>query len=53
MVSAQTSSAIEALLNGPKREKLIEDMARAILHRHDALDYSHRLLEQFTIGFTA
>lgn len=53
MVSAQTSSAIEAMMYGPKREKLIEDMARAMLGRHDALDYSHRLLEQFTKGFTA
>lgn len=53
MVSGQTSTDLEALLHGPKREKLIEDMARAMLGRHDAMDYSHRLLEQFTRGFTA
>ena len=51
--SAQTNKDLEALLHGPKREKLIEDMARAMLARHDALKYSHRLLEQFTKGFTA
>lgn len=53
MVSPQTNADLEAVLHGPKREKLIEDMARAMLGRHDALDYSHRLLEQFTKGFTA
>ena len=53
MVSAQTGADLEALLHGPKRQKLIEDMARAMLGRHDALDYSRRLLEQFTKGFTA
>ena len=53
MVSAQTNSYLEVLLHGPKRGKLIEDMARAMLGRHDALDYSRRVLEQFTKGFTA
>jgi len=53
MASAQTNADLDALLSGPKREKLIEDMARAMLGRHDALEYSHRLLEQFTKGFTA
>lgn len=53
MVSAPTKSDLEALLRGPKRVRLIEDMARAMLGRQDALDYSHRLLEQFTKGFTA
>jgi predicted nucleotidyltransferase len=53
MVSPQTNADLEALLYGSKRQKLIEDMARAMLGRHDALDYSHRLLEQFTNGFTA
>ena len=53
MVSTQTGADLEALLHGPKRQKLIEDMARAMLGRHDALDYSRRLLEQFTKGFTA
>lgn len=53
MASAQTTVDLEALLQGPKREKLIEDMARAMLGRHDAMEYSHRLLEQFTKGFIA
>lgn len=52
-VSPQTNADLEALLHGSKREKLIEDMARAMLGRHDAMDYSRRLLEQFTKGFTA
>jgi predicted nucleotidyltransferase len=53
MVSPQTNADLEALLYGSKRQKLIEDMARAMLGRHDALDYSRRVLEQFTKGFTA
>lgn len=53
MVSAQTTTGLEALLNGPKRGRLVEDMARSMLGRDDALEYSHRLLEQFTNGFTA
>jgi predicted nucleotidyltransferase len=53
MVSPQTNADLEALLHGLRRQKLVEDMARAMLGRHDALDYSHRLLEQFTKGFTA
>lgn len=53
MVSAQTRADLEALLSGPKREKLIKDMARAMLGRDDAMEYSYRLLEQFTHGFTA
>lgn len=53
MVSAQTNTGLQALLNGTKRERLIEDMARAMLGKDDALEYSHRLLEQFTNGFTA
>lgn len=53
MVSAQTNTGLQALLSGTKRERLIEDMARAMLGKDDALEYSHRLLEQFTNGFTA
>jgi predicted nucleotidyltransferase len=53
MVAAQTNADLEALLSGPKRERLIEDMARAMLGRHDALDFSRRLLDEFTKGFTA
>jgi predicted nucleotidyltransferase len=53
MASARTSTQLEALLHGPTRERLIEDMARAMPGRSDAMDYSRRLLEQFTKGFTA
>ena len=53
MASAQTSTDLQALLNGSKRERLIEDMTRAMLGRDNAMEYSQRLLEQFTIGFTA
>ena len=53
MASAQTNTDLHALLNGSKRERLIEDMTRAILGRDNAMEYSHRLLEQFTSGFTA
>lgn len=52
MVSAQTNTDLGTLLKGAKRQRLIEGMARPMLGRHDALDYSRRLLEQFTIGFT-
>lgn len=53
MVSPQTRTALEALLNATKRGRLIEDMARAMLGKDDALEYSQRLLGQFTNGFTA
>ena len=53
MVSSQTNTSLEALLSDSKRQRLVEDMARAMRGRDDALEYSHRLLEQFTIGFTA
>jgi predicted nucleotidyltransferase len=53
MVSSQTNADLRELLNGIKRGRLIEDMTRAMLGKDDALEYSHRLLEQFTNGFTA
>ena len=53
MASETTRTELEALLNGTKRNRLIEDMARAMLGRADSLKYSDRLLEQFTKGFTA
>jgi predicted nucleotidyltransferase len=53
MASAQTNTGLQALLNGSKRERLIADMTRAMLGRDNAMDYSRRLLEQFTNGFTA
>lgn len=53
MVSAQTNTNLRNLLTGIKRERLIEDMARSMLGKEDALEYSHRLLDQFTSGFTA
>ena len=53
MVSAQTNADLQALLDGTRRERLIEDMARAMLGRDNALEYSRRLLDQFTNGFAA
>lgn len=53
MASAQTNTDLQALLNGSKRERLIADMTRAMLGRDNAMEYSHRLLEQFTNGFNA
>lgn len=53
MVSAHTNTALGTLLNEARRQRLMEDMSRAMLGRHDALDYSRRLLEQFIKGFTA
>ncbi len=53
MASQNTGAKLRELLLGNKRRRLEEDMTRAMLGREDALEYSHRLLEQFTIGFTA
>ncbi len=53
MASPQTNTDLSALLNGKKRGRLVEDMARAMLGKDDALEYSRRLLEQFAHGFTA
>ncbi|MBZ0095660.1 MAG: nucleotidyl transferase AbiEii/AbiGii toxin family protein [Sulfuricella sp.] len=53
MVSAQTSRDLIELLTGTKRSRLVEDTARAMLGKDNALEYSHRLLEQFTNGFIA
>ena len=53
MASSQTHKNLKELLNGPKSSRLTEDMSGAMRGREDALDYSHRLLEQFTNGFTA
>ena len=53
MATAQTNTGLQALLNGPKRERLIKDMIRAMPGRENAMEYSHRLLEQFTNGFAA
>lgn len=53
MASSQTSTDLRELLTGTKSRRLIEDMARAMLGKDNALEYSHRLLEQFTNGFVA
>lgn len=53
MASESTIAALEALLDGATKDRLIEDMARAMKGRADAMDYASRLLEQFTQGFTA
>lgn len=53
MSSESTVTALEALLTGATKDRLIEDMARAMKGRADAIDYASRLLEQFTQGFSA
>ena len=51
MVSTATAAGLETLLNGATRDRLIEDMSRAMRGREDAVDYASRLLAQFTKGF--
>ena len=53
MVSAQTNADLGTLPNGPSLHRSGHALARAMLGRDDSLEYSDRLLEQFTIGFTA
>lgn len=53
MASRSTVAGLEDLLNGTTRDRLVEDMSRAMKGRADAVEYAHRLLEQFTKGFTA
>lgn len=52
IASPRTTTDLGALLHGAKKDRLIEDMARAMPGKHEALEYSRRLLEQFTSGFT-
>ncbi|PTQ79591.1 putative nucleotidyltransferase [Nitrosospira multiformis] len=51
MASAQTNRDLKELLTGKKSGQLIEDMARTMLAKEDALEHSRRLFEQFTTGF--
>lgn len=53
MASKSTVTALEALLTGGTKDRLIEDMSRTMRGRADAMDYASRLLEQFTQGFSA
>lgn len=53
IASPQTTTDISVLLNGIAQGRLTEDMARTMPGRRDALEYAHRLLTQFTNGFTA
>lgn len=53
MASRSTVAGLEDLLSGTTRDRLIEDMSRAMKGRADAVEYARRLLEQFTKGFTA
>lgn len=53
MASAATISGLEALLNGATRNRLIEDMSRAMKGRESAIDDADRLPTQFTKGFAA
>jgi predicted nucleotidyltransferase len=51
MVSTATAAGLETLLNGATRDRLIEDMSRAMRGREDAVGYASRLLSQFTKSF--
>jgi predicted nucleotidyltransferase len=53
MASTATVAGLEALLSGATKDRLIEDMSRAMKGREDAMDYAYRLLEQFTKGIAA
>ncbi len=53
IATAATVAGLEALLHGATKDRLIEDMSRAMKGREDAMDYASRLLAQFTKGFTA
>ena len=53
MASPATLARLEALLHAETRDRLVEDMARAMKGRADALAYASRLLEQFTTGLSA
>jgi predicted nucleotidyltransferase len=53
IASKETHTEILALINSPRKRRLEEDMARAMLGRSEALTYAERLLQQFTDGFTA
>jgi predicted nucleotidyltransferase len=53
LASKQTREQISNLLNDtPLTRRMVDDMARALLARDDALDYANTLLEQFRKGFT-
>jgi predicted nucleotidyltransferase len=53
MASAATVAGLETLLNSATKDRLVEDMSRAMRGREDATAYAYRLLEQFTKGFAA
>lgn len=53
MASSATVTGLEALQHGATKDRLAEDMSRAMKGREDAMTYAYRLLEQFTNGFTA
>lgn len=51
MVSESTVAALQHLLSGETKDRLTEDMARAMKTKVDAIEAASRLLEQFTKGF--
>ncbi len=53
MASKETIAGLDALLNGMAKKRLVEDMARAMKSRADAINHASRLLEQFSNGFIA
>lgn len=53
IASPETGAILRELLEGNKRKRLEEDMAKAMRGQDDAIEHSAKLLEQFTKGFTA
>jgi predicted nucleotidyltransferase len=53
IASPETAAKLTGLLEGNTRSRLVEDMAKAMRGKDDAMDHSARLLAQFTQGFNA
>ncbi len=52
MAMPQTLAGLVDILNGDKRQRLLENMARTFRGRDDPVEYATRLLEQFSSGLT-
>jgi len=53
VASQTTKEQILAIISGPKKRYLIQDMAKEMQALENPLDYSELLLQKFTDGFTA
>lgn len=53
LASKTTKEQIVAIISGERKRYLIQDMAKEMKALEDPLEYSERLLQQFTDGFTA